>query len=191
MRISLIATIVLLVALLSLGIGESCTVQKFEKERAAVLEENVRVNALAEADKARADSLQQFAEALQQHANKQKQESDERERRLRRRVATLEGEVVPDTCAPFIAERDELLEEALDVIDQKDAVILTQRAALDYEKQRADALEQRGDRLQVANDALAKTLANVPKQRRVGLGVTVGYGVKGWDAVAGLQLRAL
>jgi hypothetical protein len=97
-----------------------------------------------QADSARADSLAENAR--------------ERGRQVKSRVAAVRAVVAPDTCAPFVAQRDS-------IIDEQDSVIGTWERAYDASLRAIGDLKLSNEALQVRGDTLAAALSARPKPR--------------------------
>ena len=111
------------------------------------------MEAVASYHEARADSIERDAtQRLQQ---------------VRERVVALHDEVVPDTCAPFVAPRDTLLDEALAAAD-------TLRVALDETRLALGAKDSTIAALRTSHDTLRAVVRDARRSWKPTLGVTVG-----------------
>lgn len=124
-----------------------------------------------------ADSLGQVADSAfvvaDEHAvraDSAEVAADELRAQVAARVAVVREVVVPDTCAPFVAVRDSLIDDALETAD-------SYKAALDERVAEVVALRTAGRVLEESNDSLLAVLRARPKPRSrliPSVGVTVG-----------------
>jgi hypothetical protein len=91
-------------------------------------------------------------------AERAEQSARERGRQVKSRVAAVRAVVAPDTCAPFVAQRDS-------IIDEQDSVIGTWERAYDASLRAIGDLKLSNEALQVRGDTLAAALSARPKPR--------------------------
>lgn len=117
-----------------------------------------RVEGYAAAQTARAlnDSLQ--ADSALAVADSLRGVLHEQEQELRERVVVIREEVVPDTCDPFVAPRDTLIDDLLDQNEEWERVA-------DTERQAATRWRSAYGTVRVVNDSLSAVLADRPQPK--------------------------
>ncbi len=102
---------------------------------------------------------------------------------IRVRVDSVRALPVPDTCAPFVAVRDSLLDEAL-------ASAESWKRAYGQQVLIAGLLKASRDTLRVSLDSALAVLRKRPKPPSLlGLGATCGLGLRGYDCAIGVTVR--
>ena len=102
---------------------------------------------------------------------------------IRVRVDSVRALPVPDTCAPFVAVRDSLLDEAL-------ASAESWKRAYGQQVLIAGLLKASRDTLRVSLDSALAVLRERPKPPSLlGLGATCGLGLRGYDCAVGVTVR--
>ena len=139
------------------------------------------VTAFAEQETTRADSAVAAATAASARADSLDNAAGGRAQVVRARVDEIRVVAVPDTCVPFVAPRDSLLDEAL-------AAVAEEKQAYEEQKRATDAVRLAYGAVRVVNDSLRTVLDARPKPRpwyMPTLSITAGAGLRGLDVVVG------
>jgi hypothetical protein len=144
------------------------------------------VEALAASERARADSLAGRARELAVRADSLARRTARVDTVLRTRIVEVRAQPVPDTCAPWIAERDSLIDAAVAQAD-------SWREAYGQQVLVTGLLEAAQAGLRLANDSLSAVLAGRPRpppwwRPTLGIGPFTGVCTSGVCAGVGVTL---
>ena len=174
--------VVAILVLSALYIIERTQNSKWERRVQEVEAEVVALNVTADSAKFKADSLMVAADSLWFELERQEPE-------IREVIRIVRAEVpVPEPCLPIVTQRDSIITELLEQMEQRDTVIVQQRHAF-------DALLVSHASLEAAVDSLTDVLGDRPIRLpslipEIGLGVTAGICTTGQPCVAvGVQLK--
>lgn len=143
--------------------------------------------AVASADSARAvaDAAASREVVYQARVDSLARLAEDQGRRLRSRVVNIRAVAAPDTCAPFVASRDSIIDSALSALN-------TWETARAFQIVVVTELHVQVDALRASSDSLRSVLSARPSPRNrfiPEIRPYVGYGFKGPDVGIGLTWK--